>query len=150
VSVGYDERGLVTRMVDQVLFDSGKAQLRPGASAVLEKVAQVLTEVPEQPVGIEGHTDNQPITYSGWADNTALSSARAHAVADALVDTHGIGSERLIAVGYGEQRPIASNETPEGRQKNRRVEIIILPQGSGKSYEAEAARRGQVQPHYAK
>ena len=80
--IGYDERGLVTRLLDQVLFDSGKAELRRGAYPVLDKVAQVLVEVPDQPVGIEGHTDNVPIKRSGWESNKALSLARANAVVD--------------------------------------------------------------------
>ena len=139
-SIGYDERGLVTRMLDQVLFNSGKAELRSGAFAVLDKVAQVLQQVPDQPVGIEGHTDNVPIKYSGWEDNKALSHARAKAVMEYLVSKHNIEPERLNAIGYGEERPIESNDTAAGRQKNRRVEIIILPQASGRSYEAEAER----------
>ena len=141
-SVGYDERGLVARMLDQVRFDSGKAQLHPGASAVLGKVAQVLLEVSNQPVGIEGHTDNVPIKHSGWADNTALSLARAKAVADCLTEQHGIPAGRLIVKGHGESRPIASNDTAAGRQKNRRVEIVVLPQSSAASYEADAAPSG--------
>ncbi len=139
-SVGYDERGLVTRMLDRVLFDSGKAELRRSAYPVLDKLATVLTEVPEQPVGVEGHTDNQPIKHSGWASNQALSIARANAVVDYLVDQQGIDAARLTAIGYGEERPLASNDTAEGRQKNRRVELIILPQASARSYEAEAER----------
>ena len=149
-SVGYDERGLVTRMLDQVLFDSGKAELRAGAYPMLDKVAQVLDEVPEQPVGVEGHTDNVPIKYSGWASNKALSFARASAVVDYLAEKHGIDRSRLTAIGYGEERPIASNDTAAGRQKNRRVEIIILPQASGKSYEAEAARERPRRSKYSK
>ena len=139
VSVGYDERGLVARMLDQVLFDSGKATLRRSAHPVLDKVAQVVREVSNQPVGIEGHTDNLPITYSGWADNKALSVARAQAVAEYLKEK-GIDPSRMTVIGYGEERPIASNETASGRQKNRRVEVVILPQSSGQSYEAEARR----------
>src|SRR3989338_3067832 len=77
VSVGYDERGLVARMVDRVLFDSGKAELRAGTVSALDQVAGVLRQFPDQPVGIEGHTDDRPIKYSGWADNKALSLARA-------------------------------------------------------------------------
>ncbi len=136
-SIGYDERGLVTRMLDQVLFDSGKAELRAGAGPVLDKVAKVLEQFPNQPVGVEGHTDNQPIKRSGWADNKALSVARAQAVVDYLI-SHGVESSRLTPIGYGEEKPIASNSTAAGRQKNRRVEIVILPQSSGTSYKAKA------------
>ena len=140
-SVGYDERGLVTRMLDQVLFDSGKATLHAGASRVLAQVARVLTQqVPKQPVGVEGHTDNQPIKHSGWASNRALSIARAQAVADYLVE-QGVDRARLTAVGYGEEHPLTSNDTPQGRQKNRRVEIVIRPQAS-ESSTAHAGRRG--------
>jgi chemotaxis protein MotB len=140
VSVGYDERGLVTRMLDRVLYDSGKAELRRSAYPVLDKVAQVLQDVEDQPVGVEGHTDNVPIKHSGWESNSALSVARANAVVDYLVEKHGIDANRLIPIGYGEERPIASNDTADGRQKNRRVEIIILPRASERSYQAEADR----------
>ena len=138
VSVGYDARGLVTRMLDQVLFDSGKAELRWGASSVLDKVAQVLKSTPNQPVGIEGHTDNVPIKVSGWADNKALSLARANAVVEYLTQKGGLDPAHLTAIGYGEERPITSNNTAASRQKNRRVEIIIMPKASGGAYKAEA------------
>ena len=141
-NIGYDERGLVARMLDQVLFDSGKAELRGGALAVLDKVVQVLQEVPQQPVGVEGHTDNQPIKHSGWPDNQTLSLARATAVADYLVEK-GVSRDRLIPAGHGESRPIASNGAAEGRQQNRRVEIVILPRSSGASYRADAASGGR-------
>ena len=140
VSVGYDERGLVTRMLDQVLFDSGKAQLRRSAYPVLDKVAKILQEVADQPIGIEGHTDNQPIKHSGWESNKALSIARANAVAEYLIQKQGLDPNRVTTIGYGEEHPIASNDTAASRQKNRRVEIIILPQSSGKTYEEEAER----------
>ena len=149
-SVGYDERGLVTRMVDHVLFDSGKAQLRRSAYPVLDKVANVLQQVPDQPVGVEGHTDNEPIKHSGWADNKALSVARADAVVQHLVEQHGLNPSRLTAIGYGEERPIASNKTAKGRSHNRRVEIVILPQSSGASYKAEAKRVSHGATKYAK
>jgi chemotaxis protein MotB len=139
VSIGYDERGLVTRMLDRVLFDSGKATLRRSAYPVLDRVAQVLKEIPDQPVGVEGHTDNVPIKVSGWASNDALSLARAQAVVDYLV-RKGVAAGRLTPIGYGETHPIASNDAADGRQKNRRVEIVILPQSSGASYRAEAER----------
>lgn len=140
VSVGYDARGLVTRMLDQVLFDSGKADLHRNARAILDQLAQVLGELPEQPIRIEGHTDNVPITHSGWADNAALSLARANAVAEYLIQQRGIAREQMTSVGYGEERPIASNDTAEGRRKNRRVEVIILPQAEASSTTPEAER----------
>ena len=150
VSIGYDERGLVARMLDRVLFDSGKAQLRRSAYPVLDKVAKVLQEVSDQPIGVEGHTDNVPIKYSGWADNRALSLARAKAVVDYLMEKGGVDRARLTPIGFGEERPIASNGTAEGRQKNRRVEIIILPQSSGASYEAEAKAHAPGGAAYSK
>jgi len=150
VSIGYDERGLVTRMLDRVLFDSGKATLRRSAYPVLDRVAQVLNEIPDQPVGVEGHTDNVPIKVSGWADNDALSLARAQAVVDYLVAKRGFDAGRITAIGYGESRPIASNDTADGRQKNRRVELIILPQSSGASYKAEARRVSGSEASYEK
>jgi len=150
VSIGYDERGLVTRMLDRVLFDSGKATLRRSAYPVLDRVAQVLNEIPDQPVGVEGHTDNVPIKVSGWADNDALSLARAQAVVDYLVAKRGFDAGRITAIGYGESRPIASNDTADGRQKNRRVELIILPQSSGASYQAEARRVSGSETSYEK
>ena len=150
VSIGYDERGLVTRMLDSVLFDSGKAALRRSAYPVLDRVAQVLKEIPDQTVGVEGHTDNVPIKVSGWADNDALSLARAQAVVDYLVSKRGLDSSRVTAIGYGETRSITSNDTAADRQKNRRVEIIILPQSSGASYKAEAKRVSESDTVYEK
>ena len=122
------EKGLVITVVGDLLFDSGKANIRPEGDAVLNKVALVLKEnVPQFNVGIEGHTDNQPIKHSGWKSNWELSSARALSVLHYLVNEKGISPYRLSAIGYGEYRPVASNNTKSGRQLNRRVEIVILP-----------------------
>jgi chemotaxis protein MotB len=78
-------------------------------------------------VGIEGHTDNIPIARSGWKSNWELSSARALAVLHYLEKEEKISPERLSAIGYGEFQPVASNDTKDGRQANRRVEIVIMP-----------------------
>lgn len=122
------EKGLVITFVADVLFDSGKAQIRAQAFPIMNKVARVLKEnVPELNVGIEGYTDNQPIKVSGWKTNWELSSARALSVLHYLVDKEGIAPERLSANGFGEYRPVASNDTKEGQRLNRRVEIVILP-----------------------
>jgi chemotaxis protein MotB len=123
------EKGLVITVVGDLLFDSGKAKIRPKAYPLLDKVARVLKEnVPQYSVGIEGHTDNEPIRYSGWKSNWELSSARALSVLHYLVKEERISPVRLSANGYGEYRPVASNDTKEGQQLNRRVEIVILPQ----------------------
>jgi chemotaxis protein MotB len=122
------DKGLVITFVADVLFDSGKAKLKPAAYPTLDKVARVLQEnVPDLNIGIEGHTDNQPIRFSGWKSNWELSTARALSVLHYLVDQQGLSPERVSAIGYGEYHPVALNDTREGRQLNRRVEIIILP-----------------------
>jgi chemotaxis protein MotB len=125
------EKGLVITFVADVLFDSGKAKVRSEAYPILDKVVVVLKEnVPELNIGIEGHTDNEAIRFSGWKSNWELSSARALSVLHYLVDEKGIVPERVSAAGYGEYQPVASNDTKEGRQLNRRVEIVILPQAT--------------------
>jgi len=128
VSLKMMDKGLVITFVADVLFDSGKSKIRPEAYGALDKVARVLNEnVPDLNIGIEGHADNQPIKYSGWKSNWELSTARALSVLHYLVDEKGINPQRVSAIGYGEFRPVASNDTKEGRQLNRRVEIVILP-----------------------
>jgi chemotaxis protein MotB len=122
------ERGLVLTFLDEIFFDSGKAVIKSEGLETLRKVAQVLKEtVPDSPVAIEGHTDNEPIKYSGWKSNWELSAARALAVLHHFVDQHGLDPVRLRAVCFGEYHPVASNDTAEGRRQNRRVEIVILP-----------------------
>ncbi len=141
VSLKMMEKGLVITFVADVLFDSGKAKIRGENSQVLDKVAAVLqTNVPDLSIGIEGHTDNQPIKHSGWKSNWELSTARALSVLHYLVDNKNISPERVSAIGYGEFRPVATNDTAIGRSENRRVEIVILPRvtkDEGKSKIAE-------------
>ncbi len=127
VKVEMQGKGLVITFVSEVLFNSGKAKLRKDSYSKLDKVADVLnTTVADLNVGIEGHTDNQPIKKSGWKSNWELSTARALSVLHYLSDK-SVSEPRLAAIGYGEYKPAASNDTKEGRQKNRRVEIVILP-----------------------
>ena len=122
------ERGLVLTFLDEIFFDSGKAQVKPDGMETLDKVASVLKEtVPDSPVAVEGHTDDEPIKHSGWKSNWELSSARALAVVHHFVGQQGVSPDRLQAVGFGEYRPLSSNETAEGRRQNRRVEVVILP-----------------------
>lgn len=122
------DRGLVITFLADILFDSGKAKLRPESYPILDKVARVLREnVPGLSVGVEGYTDNQPIKVSGWKSNWELSANRALSVVHYLSEEKGVSPERLSAIGYGEHRPIDTNDTLEGRQNNRRVEVVIMP-----------------------
>jgi len=128
VSLEMAERGLVISFVAEVLFDSGKATVRKEAYSALDKVAKVVREkVSDREIGVEGHTDNEPIKHSGWKSNWELSTARATSVLHYLAEEGRLNPKMLSAIGYGEYRPIASNDTTEGRQKNRRVEIVIMP-----------------------
>jgi len=136
VSLKMEEKGLVITFVAEVLFDSGKAKLRRDSLPILDKVVRVLKEdVPENNIGIEGHTDNEPIKYSRWKSNWELSAHRALSVLHYL-ESKGIDPRRLSAIGYGEYRPVAPNDTPEHKQLNRRVEIVILPRSIKKIKEA--------------
>jgi chemotaxis protein MotB len=122
------ERGLVITFLSEVFFDSGKDIIQEDGKESIRRVAEVLNrDVPNSSVAIEGHTDNQSIKYSGWKTNWELSSARALAVVHYFIDECGVVPTRLSANGYGEFRPVAANDTKENMQKNRRVEIVILP-----------------------
>lgn len=122
------ERGLVITFLSEVFFDSGKDIIREDGKESIRKVAEVLNrDVPESNFAIEGHTDNQSIKYSGWKSNWELSSARALAVLHYFIDECKVMPTRLSANGYGEFRPVVVNDTKENMQKNRRVEIVILP-----------------------
>ena len=148
VSVEMNERGLVVTFLAEVLFDSGKAKVRPEANDVLGKVANVINEkASARNIAVEGHTDNEPIKRSGWKSNWELSTARATSVLHYL-EEKGIDPKKLQATGYGEYHPVASNDTVEGRQKNRRVEIIILPKMS--KAESEFLKEHEKESEYTK
>ena len=118
------ERGLVVTLSDEILFDVDQAELKPGGMQQLARVAEFLVENPDRNVLIEGHTDSTaPDAY-----NLALSQRRANAVEDFLI-TQGVDPTRMSSDGYGEQLPIASNDTAAGRQANRRVELVVLDAG---------------------
>jgi chemotaxis protein MotB len=122
------EKGLVITVVGDLLFDSGKAKIKSEAYPLLDKVASVLKDnMADFNIGIEGYTDNVPIQHSTWKSNWELSTARSLSVLHFLVNDKGIAPERLSAIGFGEYRPVATNDTREGRKLNRRVEIVIQP-----------------------
>lgn len=135
------ERGLVITFVAEILFGSGKAKMKPEGESILKKVAGILVRVtPNNEIGIEGHTDDAPIKYSGYKSNWELSTARATEVLHYLVNEGGLNPTKLAATGYGKYRPVASNDSNEGRKKNRRVEIIIKPIGKAKASVKEPSR----------
>jgi flagellar motor protein MotB len=111
------------------LFESGSARLRPGAVNLISDVAaEVLRTYPDQLIGVEGHTDNDPVAGNQWRNNHELSVARAMTVYDVLISRTRLQGNQLFVVGHGSNHPIVSNATPEGKQRNRRVELVVYPE----------------------
>jgi chemotaxis protein MotB len=112
---------------DKLLFKSGSSVISDKAKGLLAKVAAVIAEKPEMEVMVEGYTDNVPISTAQTKDNWDLSTQRATAVIRVLQDDYKIDPKRLIAAGRSEYLPLATNDTPEGRSRNRRTRFVILP-----------------------
>jgi chemotaxis protein MotB len=119
-----EERGLVVSIQETLLFESGSADITTQARNILEKVSTVLTPAPNQ-IKVEGHTDNLPIRTSQFPSNWELSVIRSTNVVQ-ILQNDGITPDRLTAAGYGEYRPLYSNDTDAGRAKNRRIDLVIL------------------------
>jgi len=121
---------LSVSMVDKILFPSGKAEIMPEGIEVLERVGNILKNVQDKIIRVEGHTDNvqiHPKLQDQFPTNWELSTARATNVVRFLQDTVGIDPENLEAIGMSEYHPVVTNETVEGRSQNRRIEIILTP-----------------------
>ena len=121
---------LTINMVEKVLFNSGQAQVKPEGLKVLKKVADVLKTVNDKQIRIEGHTDNVPIgekLRQKFPTNWELSTGRATNVVRYFIEQGGVNRENLEAVGFADTRPVADNETDEGRTENRRIEIVLFP-----------------------
>jgi chemotaxis protein MotB len=125
VEVKREEDRIVFRVADSLVFASASAELRPGAHALLQVIGEIVSGLPNE-IRVEGHTDTVPVATARYPSNWELSSARATAVLRHLVEDVGLDGSRVFAAGYGEFRPIASNETPEGRALNRRADIVVL------------------------
>lgn len=124
-TVALQPRGLViTLLTDRLLFASGSAALSPVSYPLLEEIAMLLQLEAKEPVAVEGNTDSVPIDTPKYPSNWELSTARASVIVRFLI-AHGVAPSRLAAIGYAEQRPVASNATEAGRAKNRRVEIVL-------------------------
>jgi chemotaxis protein MotB len=124
VRVTQSSRGISVEINASVLFAPGDAKLTPESGEALNAVAQILKNDPHM-IQVEGHTDSVPINTSAFPSNWELSSARASSVVRLFV-ANGIAESRLTAIGHGANIPVADNDTPEGRQRNRRVEVLIL------------------------
>ncbi|MFQ5585854.1 MAG: OmpA family protein [Thermodesulfobacteriota bacterium] len=121
---------LTVNLVDKILFDSGKTDIKGKGLEVLKRLGDILKEVQDRQIRVEGHTDNVPIgpeLQEKFPTNWELSTQRATNVVRYLQEVVGIDPTLLSASGYSEYRPIASNDTPEGMAENRRIEIVLLP-----------------------
>jgi chemotaxis protein MotB len=145
ISMRQDGNRLTVALDSNLLFTSGDAALSPEGATILKRIGAVLGQLPDKFVQVAGHTDNQALSKTlqkTFPDNKALSWARAENARRALVNG-GIPADKTKAVGLADTRPLTSNATEQGRQKNRRLELIIV-QGPTVAATVEESRRGQV------
>lgn len=126
LSVAIDRGRMVIQLPQDILFESGSATLGADGRTTLAEVATVLADIDDRSFQVEGHTDDVPIATARFPSNWELSTARALSVVRLLVD-RGVAPGTLSGAGYGEYRPVSDNESPEGRRRNRRIEIVMLP-----------------------
>jgi len=140
-------------LVDKVLFDSGEAQISKRGEGVLGRVGAVLAQIDDKQIQVSGHTDNTPLggkLTAQFPTNWELSAARAINVVRFLTEKANVPAGRLVASGYGEYQPIASNKSSSGRARNRRIEILLTPLlapkmiTAGKLKQQAAAQKGAV------
>jgi len=112
-------------VAEQIFFDTGSFTLKKSGQEVLKKVGDAIANYPDKAIRVVGHTDNVPYKSGKWT-NWELSAMRATTVVRFLQDKSSIDPQRLVSAGRGQYEPVASNDTPEGRQKNRRIEITLL------------------------
>lgn len=125
VSTKIEERGLIVRLNDTLFFESGKAEVKEDALKKLIQIGNILKQE-DNFIRIEGNTDNKPISTYIFKSNWQLSAVRAANVVQLLIEKCNYSADKLSSVGYGEYRPIATNNTEEGRAKNRRIDIVIM------------------------
>jgi len=139
------------QVAGSVLFEAGHAELKPGCSDTLMRIAQTIkSQYPNNSIRIEGHTDSTPVVHSKdrYPDNMALSQARAAAVYDFMSRRGGIASSKMYTAGYGDRQPLVTPERTAGdRAKNRRVEIVILPNNLKVQKDRLAHGEGQARPY---
>jgi chemotaxis protein MotB len=126
------ERGLVVNMQDSLLFQSGSAELSAKAQEILDRLGDIILATKRQ-IRVEGHTDNMPIHTARYQSNWQLSTDRATNVIIYWLTKRPEQAENLSAAGYGQFKPVASNDTPEGRTLNRRVDLVILRESASRT-----------------
>ncbi len=126
ISVNIEKGRVVIQLPNKIIFASGRAEINPQGQKTIVQVAKVLAQFPERRFQVEGHTDNRPINSPVFPSNWELSTARALAVVHLLTE-NGVSPQNLSAAGYGEHQPRADNKTYQGRQLNRRIEVVMLP-----------------------
>jgi chemotaxis protein MotB len=131
IRITQDARGLIVSLAENGFFEPGSAAMHPKALAVVDQIVSTIIKLPAG-IRVEGHTDNTPINTAQFPSNWELSTARATYLLQYLISRTSISPARLSAVGYGQYRPIASNDTPEGRAANRRVDLVILGAAAAK------------------
>jgi chemotaxis protein MotB len=125
VSLNITRRGLIVSLKEAGFFDSGQAQIRTDAYELINTISEVMTQY-NNPLRVEGHTDNIPISSSQFPSNWELSTARATNGLKYLIKHFDVDPDKISATGYAQYRPIADNSTAEGRGKNRRVDLVML------------------------
>jgi len=125
IKVQVTETGIAIQVADPIGFESGSADVNPKLYGVLKDISNIINANPSSLIRVEGHTDNVPIRSSKYPSNWELSSARALNVVRYMANNGDVDPSRMSAIGYGEYRPIAPNDTPEHRKTNRRIEIYV-------------------------
>jgi len=136
VRLAQTPNGLAVEINASVLFAPAQAVLRSDSIVALKAVAEMLADV-DNPIEVEGHSDNVPISTPQYPSNWELASARASSVVRLFIDA-GVASDRLVAAGHAANRPVDSNDTPEGRARNRRVTILIRAEAEPRAESALA------------
>lgn len=127
IKIREEDRGIVLQVDESILFDPGKAEIKEGSIDILNTISKIIEET-DNDIVAEGHTDNVPINTSKYKSNWELSTARAMNIVKYFIENKNISPTRLSVKGYGEYNPIAPNDTPENRTKNRRVDILVVEQ----------------------
>lgn len=127
VKIREEDAGVVLQLSESILFDLGKADLKPESTQILDIISGLIPSISNE-IMVQGHTDNIPISSARYESNWELSTARAVSVVKYFIESKGLDPTRLSATGYGEYKPLVDNTTPENRAINRRVDILIVQQ----------------------